>query len=165
LYNSKKFYESQLLKAYSNLYYWSINFKDIYLYTYSDTGEKVKTSTYVETVEFYLDDIMIYGPMFYLNIVKNQYFSKYTACKYVRSPEFKFYCEKSEDFGINELKLFPILYLDIVFLNYTFELTYEDLFIEKYDKLILSYVGICSIFPLGSIKIGIHGDPTILAGL
>ena len=133
-YNSKKFYESQLLKAYSNLYYWSINFKDIYLYTYSDTGEKVKTSTYVETVEFYLDDIMIYGPMFYLNIVKNQYFSKYTACKYVRDPEFKFYCEKSEDFGINELKLFPILYLDNVFLNYTFELTYKELFIEMNGK-------------------------------
>ena len=130
-YNPKKFYESQLLKAYSNLYFWSINFKDVYLYTYSSTGEKSKTSIYVETVEFYLDDIMIYGPMFYLSIVKTQFFSKYsTACKSIRDPDLNYYCEKSENFGINELKTFPILYLENVFLNYTFELTYKELFIE-----------------------------------
>ena len=133
-YNSKKFYESQLLKTYSNLYYWSINFKDVYLYTYSDDGEKTKTSISVETVDFYLDDIMIYGPMYYINIVKRQFFSKYSACKSQRDPEYKFYCEKSDEFGINELKLFPILYLDNAFLNYTFELTYKELFIEMNGK-------------------------------
>ena len=133
-YNPKKFYESQLLKTYSNLYYWSINFKDVYLYTYSDDGEKTKTSISVETVDFYLDNIMIYGPMYYINIVKRQFFSKYSACKSQRDPEYKFYCEKSDEFGINELKLFPILYLDNAFLNYTFELTYKELFIEMNGK-------------------------------
>ena len=139
-YSPKNFYESQLLKAYSNLYFWSLNFKDVYLYTYSTTtGEKSKTSVYVETIEFYLDDIMIYGPMYYLNILKTQFFSKYSACKSVKLPELTFYCEKSDNFGINELKSFPVLYLDNVFLNYTFELTYKELFIEingKYHFLV-----------------------------
>ena len=62
--------------------------------------------------------------MFYLTIVKTQFFSKYsTACKSIRDPDLNYYCEKSENFGINELKTFPILYLENVFLNYTFELT------------------------------------------
>ena len=133
-YNSDKYYQSQLLKTYSDLYFWSITFKDIYLYIHSSTGEKKKTSTFVEVVEFYLDDIMIYGPMYYLTIIKSQYFSKYSSCYSEKNPELIFYCEKSANFGINELKLFPKLYLDNVDLNYTFELTYKELFIEINGK-------------------------------
>ena len=74
---------------------------------------------------------MIYGPMYYLNIVNTRFFLKYkNSCNIEKDPNFKFYCKKSEEFGINELKQFPNLYFDNVDLNYTFELTYKDLFIE-----------------------------------
>ena len=128
-YISDKYRQNQLLKTYSDLYFWSITFKDIYLYKYSSTGEKTKLSTFVNVVEIYLDDIMIYGPMFYLTMLKTQYFSKYKSCKYVKNPQL-FFCEKSEQFGIKELKQFPNLYFDSVDLNYTFELTYKELFLE-----------------------------------
>ena len=129
-YDSDNFYASQLLKAYSGLYYWSINFKDVYLYIETSPGKKEKKSIYVEEVEIYLDNIMVYAPMNYINLVKTNFFSKYSACKTEKDPEFKIYCEKSNNFGLNELKKFPILYFDNVFLNYTFELTYKELFIE-----------------------------------
>ena len=128
-YISDKYKPNQLLKTYSDLYFWSITFKDIYLYKYSSTGEKTKLSTFVNVVEIYLDDIMIYGPMFYLTMLKTQFFSKHEACKFRKNQQF-FYCEKSEQFGIKELKQFPNLYFDSVDLNYTFELTYKELFIE-----------------------------------
>ena len=133
-YNKKKFYESQLLNTYSNLYFWSITFKDIYIYKYSPTGEKSKLSTFADVVEIYLDDIMIYGPMYYITMVKTEFFNKYKSCKSYKDPEIRYYCEKNENFGIDELKLFPSLFLDQAFLNYTFELTYKDLFIEMDDK-------------------------------
>ena len=130
-YNKDKFYQSQLLKTYSDLYFWSITFKDIYVYINMSKDEKTKISTEVNTVEIYLDDIMIYGPMFYLNIMKTRYFSKYkNSCFVEKDPNFKYYCKKSEDFGINELKQFPSLYFNNVDFNYIFELTYKDLFIE-----------------------------------
>ena len=43
-------------------------------------------------------------------------------------------CNKSKNFNINELKKFPTLYFEHKELNYTFELSYKDLFIEKDDK-------------------------------
>ena len=71
--------------------------------------------------------------MFYLTILKTQYFSKYKSCKNEKQP-ILYYCEKSDEFGINELKQFPNLYFDNVDLNYTFVLTYKDLFIEMNGK-------------------------------
>ena len=41
--------------------------------------------------------------MFYLTILKTQYFSKYKSCKNEKLP-ILYYCEKSDEFGINELK-------------------------------------------------------------
>ena len=137
-YHRDKFAQNQLLNTYSDLYFWSITFKDIYLYKYSATGEKTKLSTFVNVVEIYLDDIMIYGPMFYLTMLKTQYFSKYKSCKNEKQP-ILYYCEKSDEFGINELKQFPNLYFDNVDLNYTFVLTYKELFIEMNGKYFFSY--------------------------
>ena len=114
-YNKAKFYQSQLLKTYSDLYFWSITFKDIYLYINTSGDQRTKISTEVDTVEIYLDDIMIYGPMYYLNIVNTRFFLKYkNSCNIEKDPNFKFYCKKSEEFGINELKQFPNLYFDNV---------------------------------------------------
>ena len=60
-------------------------------------------------------------------------FKKYIVYPY--SPHKFYYCEK-EKYKEN-MKYFPPIKFIHKEMNYTFELTYEDLFIEKYDKLIL----------------------------
>ena len=55
--------------------------------------------------------------------------------KYPYGPHKFYYCDK-EKFK-EKVKEFPPLRFIHKEMNYTFELTYEDLFIEKYDKLIL----------------------------
>ena len=44
-----------------------------------------------------------------------------------------FYCNKSNDFNINNLKEFPTLYFEHNEFNYTFKLSYKDLFVEFKD--------------------------------
>ena len=129
-YNKELYQESQLLKTNSDLYFYSITFKDVYLYLSTSTGENRKISIDENTVELYLEDIMIYAPFYYINIVRAQYFLKYKECNYMKDPDLQFYCIKGDNFGINELKLFPKLYFENTELNYTFELDYKDLFIE-----------------------------------
>ena len=46
-------------------------------------------------------------------------------------------CTKSEKFSINEIKKFPPIFFEHINFEYTFELTYKDLFIEKEDKYYL----------------------------
>ena len=55
--------------------------------------------------------------------------------KYPYGPHKFYFCDK-EKYKEN-MKYFPPLRFIHKEMNYTFELTYEDLFIEKYDKLIL----------------------------
>jgi hypothetical protein len=55
--------------------------------------------------------------------------------KYPYGPHKFYYCDKEK--YKNKVKYFPPLRFLHKEMNYTFELTYEDLFIEKYDKLIL----------------------------
>ena len=55
--------------------------------------------------------------------------------KYPYGPHKFYYCDKKK--YKEKVKEFPPLRFIHKEMNYTFELTYEDLFIEKYDKLIL----------------------------
>ena len=55
--------------------------------------------------------------------------------KYPYGPHKFYYCDKEK--YKEKVKEFPPLRFIHKEMNYTFELTYEDLFIEKYDKLIL----------------------------
>ena len=55
--------------------------------------------------------------------------------KYPYGPNKFYYCNKTD--YKNNMKYFPPLQFLHKEMNYTFELTYEDLFIEKNDKLIL----------------------------
>jgi hypothetical protein len=55
--------------------------------------------------------------------------------KYPYGPHKFYYCDKEK--YKEKVKEFPPLRFVHKEMNYTFELTYEDLFIEKYDKLIL----------------------------
>ena len=54
---------------------------------------------------------------------------------YIYAPRKFFYCDK--DKFKNNIKYFPDLKLFHYELNYTFILDYKDLFIEKYDKIVL----------------------------
>ena len=133
-YDKTKFYKSQLLQAKSEVNKWTMNFKDVYLYQNGgNSGEKKKLSIYIDIVEIYLDEIAIYAPPYYINLMKREFFKKYpTSCNIIKGEYYIYYCVKSESFGLNELKQFPTLYFQHLDFNYTFELTYQDLFAE-YD--------------------------------
>ena len=128
-YKKNEFYESQIISEYSDAYKWTIGYNDIYTYI----GNK-KISTYEEIVEIYLDNIFIYASPFYTNLVKREYFDKYDSCGIEKDEDIKYYCQKSESFTIDDLKSFPPLYLEHKKFNFTFELTYQDLFIENDGK-------------------------------
>ena len=70
---------------------------------------------------------------FYEYIQKNICFKEYVTYPYM--PHIFFYCDKKK--YKDKMKSFPILKFHHEELNYTFELNYNELFIEKYDKLIL----------------------------
>ena len=134
-YDKTKFYKSQLLQSKSEVYSWTIQCKDVFLYSNGDSGEKKKLSIYIDVVEIYLDDIAIYAPPYYTNLMKREFFKKYpTSCNVIKGDNTIYYCVKSESFGLNELKQFPTLYFYHMDFNYTFELTYQDLFVEYNGK-------------------------------
>jgi hypothetical protein len=135
-YDKTKFYKSQLLQAKSEVNKWTMNFKDVYLYQNGgNSGEKKKLSIYIDIVEIYLDEIAIYAPPYYMNLMKREFFKKYpTSCNIIKGEYYIYYCVKSESFGLNELKQFPTLYFQHLDFNYTFELTYQDLFTEYNGK-------------------------------
>ena len=134
-YRNDLFYKSQLITSYTDVYGLIMNFKDVYLYIRNkDSEEMRKISTFVENVEIYLDKITIYAPPYYTNIIKREFFNKYDACHEVRDEEYTYYCDKSADFTIDDLKNFPSLYFQHIGFNYTFELTYKDLFVENKGK-------------------------------
>ena len=73
--------------------------------------------------------------MIYFHKIKNDFFDYYIkkgVCRINQGIEYKnIICEKSDKFGIEQLKKFPTLYMEHHEFNYTFEFTYEDLFLEK----------------------------------
>ena len=128
-YKNDIFYKSQLLTTYTDVYGWILEFKDVYLYLNEN-----KISTYENVVQFYFDELIIYAPPYYTNLIKNQYFNKYTACHERRGEDTIYYCDKSNNFTLNDLKKFPSLYFKHIEYDYIFELSYQDLFIENNDK-------------------------------
>ena len=137
-YKNDLFYKSQILTTYTDIGKWEISFKDVYLYLNEKTeGEKQKVSIFVEDVEIYLNSLVIYAPAYYTNIVKREFFSKYPDCHEEKGGEERtFYCQKTDDFTIRILQTFPSLYFQHIDLDYIFELSYKDLFVEKDGKYI-----------------------------
>ena len=128
-YKSDIFYKSQLLTTYTDVFGWVLEFKDVYLYINEN-----KISTYENIVQFYFDELIIYAPPYYTNIIKREYFNKYEACHEEKGEEIIYYCDKSDNFNINDLKKFPSLYFKHVDFDYILELSYQDLFIENNGK-------------------------------
>ena len=134
-YRNDLFYRSQLITSYTDIFGWIMKFKDVYLYIRNkNSGEMQKVSTFVENVEIYLDKLTIYAPPYYTNIIKREFFNKYDACHEVKDEEYTYYCDKSADFTLDDLKNFPSLYFQHIGFNYAFELTYRDLFVENDGK-------------------------------
>ena len=135
-YRNDLFYKSQLITQYTDVSGWLIEFKDVYFYFKGDSEESRKVSTYINTVEIFLEQLVIYASSYYTNAMKREFFNKYDACHEVKGFDITYYCDKSEDFGIEQLKNFPSLYLEHNGFNYIFELSYKELFIENDGKYI-----------------------------
>ena len=144
-YKSKEFYKEQLFPVYSNHFLWILEFKTVYFYR-NDTkyNNYFKQDIYLNKAQLNFNDIFIFAPSLYITMIKNNYFNNYISRNvyhhYIDSQIESFYCDKSDNFTINDLKNFPTLYFEHNELNYTFELTYKDLFVEKDNKYIFMIV-------------------------
>jgi len=152
------FLEDNLKISHSQNYYWMLYFKNIYYYTNDITNIKQKMLHC--QVQFNFDqNYIIATPDFHYNI-KNDFFNYYLSksiCHYYNDSKIDiegYYCEKSEKFNINNLKKFPKIYFEHKEFNYTFELSYQDLFVEyngKYWFLIVLMKGNDDNWFFGSI--------------
>lgn len=140
-YNPNNYNIKQLKKTYSkytpSLFKWGLEFKEIFYYK---DNTKTQNSTQIEKisvkdVQININNYIILCPMIYFHKIKNDFFDYYIkkgVCRINQGIEYKnIICEKSDKFGIEQLKKFPTLYMEHHEFNYTFEFTYEDLFLEK----------------------------------
>jgi len=138
IFDSNKYYESQMVKTYTtfeaNIMKWELKFNKIF-YKYNNQEIKILSDNKVG-----LDpsNYFIVAPGYYFDIITEKYFQKYkddNICNNDFIDEYiAFYCEKSPKFSINEIKNFPSIYFEHIGLEYTFELSFKDLFIEKDGK-------------------------------
>lgn len=137
-YNPNNYHESQLLRTYSKynnqLFKWGLEFENIY-YNKSFNESKVIS---IYDVYLNINNYLILAPITYFHNIKKDFFDYYISkkiCQIYQGKEYKtFFCEKSENFDVEELKKFPTLYMEHKAFQYTFEFTYEDLFMEKDNK-------------------------------
>lgn len=136
-YDSKNFYKSQYVKTYSKFNYimkWEFKFKKVY---YKQSG---KNDIIISDINVELDPskYLIFAPKEYFDSITTNYFQKYldkNICFNSGIEEFNIiYCQKSDKFSINEIKEFPSIFLEHIDLEYTFELSYKELFVEKNNK-------------------------------
>jgi hypothetical protein len=136
IFDSKNYFESQLVKTYTKFEYnmmrWELNFNKIY---YKYNNKEIKILANNNDISLDPSKYFIIVPEYYYDSIKENYFQKYLdndICHFEDINEYTtFYCKKSDKFSINEIKQFPSLYFEHVDLEYTFELSFKDLFIEK----------------------------------
>ena len=132
------FNNKQLLSTYSiysdYIFKWALEFSNIYYNNSINETQKID----VYDVQLNINSYVILAPMIYYYKIRKDFFDYYLSkkiCYSYQGSEYKtFYCEKSENFTIEDLKKFPTLYMTHKEFQYTFEFTYEDLFIEKNNK-------------------------------
>ena len=137
-YNPNLYLKDNTISVYS----WMLDFKNIYYFindtNYNSGMKKQEIPALNRKAEISINEFLIIAPIQYQNLIKYDYFTNYIAkniCHYYYDSDIEgFYCDKSENFTINNLKSFPTLYFEHNIFNYTFELSYKDLFIEKDDK-------------------------------
>ena len=137
-FDSKNYYESQMVTTYTtfnfNIMKWELSFDKIY-YKYNNKEIKKLADNKVA-----LDpsNYFIVGPEDYFDSIIEKYFTSYiddNICNYDYLEEYlAIYCEKSMKFSINEIKKFPSIFFEHIGLEFTFELSFNDLFVEKDGK-------------------------------
>ena len=138
IYDSQKFYKNNIISDYS----WYLNFKNIYYYIndikYNNGIKKMEIPSLNRNGELYINTPLIISPIQFKDLIQSDYFTKYLSqnlCHYYYDSDIEgFYCDKSDNFTIDDIKSFPTLYFEHSNFNYTFELNYKDLFIEKDNK-------------------------------
>ena len=133
---SDKFYESQITSTYaiinSDIYpEWELKFDKIMI-----DNEKIFNIT---NAKLKINSLLIYAPKEYYEYISENFFNELIKNKicnynYYDDDSIYIYCDKSSTFNNEHLKKLPTLKLEHKELNYTFEFTYEDLFIEKDNK-------------------------------
>ena len=137
-YNPQLFLKDNIISDYS----WILNFKNIYYYKnnskYNEGIERKDLPSSQCIAHIYINSFLIIAPIQYFQLIQNDFFNEYISkniCYHYTDNEIEgIYCDKSQNFTINNLKIFPTLYFEHKNLNYTFELNYKDLFIEKDNK-------------------------------
>ena len=145
-YNPNNYNIQQLKRTYSKytpiLFKWGLEFKNIFYYkdnnktnnTNNKNNSNIENIS-VKDVQININQYIILSPLIYFHRIKINFFDNYIKegiCKINEGIEYRsISCEKSEKFGIDNLKKFPTLYMEHHEFNYTFEFTYEDLFLEK----------------------------------
>ena len=132
------FSKYQLLSTYSYRYespifQWAIKFNEI-TYKY---GDRTYTDN-SKVVNFNINDFLIVAPLSYTYNIKSVYFKSYVnqkVCHLFTDNGYEtYYFDKSQYFNLTNLKNFPTLFFKNNELQYTFELNYKDLFIERDGK-------------------------------
>ena len=134
-YDSNNFYQSQYVKTYSEfsdtIMKWELKFKKVF-YKQSEKNDIIIGDI---NVELDPSKYLIFAPKEYFDSITTNYFQKYidkNICFNSGIEEFNIiYCEKSDKFSIKEIKTFPSIFLEHIELQYTFELSYKELFVEK----------------------------------
>ena len=137
-YDTSTFYESQMKKTYTtyeaNIMKWELKFNKIF-YKYNDKEIKIIADN---VILLDISNYFIVAPEYYFKSITENYFQTYydkNICKYEYLEEYlTFYCEKSKGFSIDEIKKFPSIFFEHIELEYTFELSFKDLFIENNGK-------------------------------
>ena len=128
----------ELLSTYSYRYessiaQWTIKFNEIYY----KVGDRTYTDNY-RLVNFNINDFLFIAPLSYTYNIKFVYFNSYVnqkVCHLFTDNGYEtYYFDKSQYFNLTHLKRFPSLFFKNNELQYTFELNYKDLFIERDGK-------------------------------
>ena len=136
------FYENQLIKintlkdeygSYKNS--WVIRFTKIFFYSKNNVENNITLITDTDAF-IYFDEYLIISNYEYNKKIEKDFFDDYkNDCFTNNSGEYlTYYCQKSENFTIENLKKFPKIFFQHNDLNYTFILDYQDLFVEKNGK-------------------------------
>ena len=116
-----------------------ILFNSIYFYNNNDnsSGNIIKIINPTSMDGFFsFSSGMIQSPKEYMTLIKNNFFDKYPCKKVIFSLYyFTFVCDKSQINTELFIKSFPTLYFKHIDLNYIYELTSNDLFVEENNKL------------------------------
>ena len=116
---------------------WGLNFDKIY---FSNNVSSGYIQYKVIKCKFLFSLNIIEGSREYLDNIENEFFNQLYEEKICNKNEiidnnenyFVIWCNKN---NFSQIKKFPTLYFKSIELNYTFELTYEDLFVPNKNKI------------------------------